>query len=79
LQTAQRKSGVSAYDFAVVYAGFRDTDKTLEWLEKAYIERSGRMANLGVHPQFAFLRKELRFQNLVDKMWGVKLIGNSTP
>jgi serine/threonine-protein kinase len=79
LQTTQRKSGVSAYDFAVVYAGFRDTDKTLEWLEKAYIERSGRMANLGVHPQFAFLRKELRFQNLVDKMWGVKLIGNSTP
>jgi eukaryotic-like serine/threonine-protein kinase len=79
LQTAQRKGGVSAYDFAVVYAGFRDTDKTLEWLEKAYIERSGRMANLGVHPQFAFLRKELRFQNLVDKMWGVKLIGNSTP
>ncbi|MGB2636722.1 MAG: protein kinase [Candidatus Acidiferrum sp.] len=79
LQTAQRKSGVSAYDFAVVYAGFHDTDKTLEWLEKAYIERSGKMANLGVHPQFAFLRKEPRFQNLVDKMWGVKLIGNPTP
>ena len=79
LQTAQRKNGVSAYDFAVVYAGFHDTDKTLEWLEKAYIERSGRMVNLGVHPQFAFLRKEPRYQNLVDKMCGEKLIGVSVP
>ncbi len=79
LQTTQRKSGVSAYDFAVVYAGFHDIDKTLEWLEKAYIERSGRIVNLGVHPQFAFLRKEARFQNLVDKMRGEKLIGASTP
>ncbi len=79
LQTAQRKNGVSAYDFAVVYAGFHDTDKTLELLEKAYIERSGRIVNLGVHPQFAFLRKEARFQNLVDKMRGEKLIGVSVP
>jgi eukaryotic-like serine/threonine-protein kinase len=79
LQTTQRKNGVSAYDFAVVYAGFHDTDKTLEWLEKAYIERSGRIVNLGVHPQFAFLRKEARFQNLVDKMRGEKLIGVSVP
>jgi eukaryotic-like serine/threonine-protein kinase len=79
LQTAQRKNGVSAYDFAVVYAGFHDTDKTLDWLEKAYIERSGRIVNLGVHPQFAFLRKEARFQNLVDKMRGEKLIGVPVP
>jgi eukaryotic-like serine/threonine-protein kinase len=79
LQNAQRTMGVSAYDFAVVYAGFRDNNKTLEWLEKAYVERSGRIVNLAVHPQFAFLRKEARFQNLVDKMRGEKLIGASAP
>jgi TolB-like protein/Tfp pilus assembly protein PilF len=79
LQNSQGKRNVSAYDFAVVYAGFRDTNKTLEWLEKAYVARNGRLVNLAVHPQFAFLRKETRFQNLVEKMWGTKLIDKAQP
>jgi len=70
----QGRRYVSAYDFATVYAGLRDVGKTLEWLEKAYVERNGRLVNLGVHPQFAFLRNEPRFQNLVEKIWGTKLI-----
>lgn len=74
MQSAQEKNYVSPYDFAVVYAGFRDVNKTLEWLEKSYVERNGRLVNLAVHPQFAFLRKEPRFQNLVEKIWGIKLI-----
>jgi eukaryotic-like serine/threonine-protein kinase len=79
LQSTQRKTEVSAYDFAVIYAGFQDVNKTLDWLEKAYVERSGRLVNLAVHPQFAFLRNERRFQNLVEKIWGPKMIGTSTP
>jgi serine/threonine protein kinase/tetratricopeptide (TPR) repeat protein len=77
LQNGQERMDISAYDFAVVYAGLRDKDKTLEWLEKAYVERNGKMVNLAVHPQFAFLRKEPRFQNLIDKIWGIKLIGKA--
>ncbi|HYA62519.1 MAG TPA: protein kinase [Candidatus Sulfotelmatobacter sp.] len=75
MQTVQGKKYVSTYDFAVVYAGFRDVNKTLEWLEKGGVERNGRLINLAVHPQFAFLRKEPRFQNLVEKIWGTKFIG----
>lgn len=67
------KSYVSAYDFATVYAGLLDVNKTLDWLEKAYQERNGRLVNLAVHPQFAFLQKEPRFQRLVEK------IGNTKP
>jgi hypothetical protein len=67
------KKYVSTYDWATVYAGFLDVNKTLDWLEKAYEERNGRLVNLGVHPQFAFLQKEPRFQKLVEK------IGNTKP
>ncbi|HTZ31741.1 MAG TPA: protein kinase [Methylomirabilota bacterium] len=74
MQGEQGKQFVSGYDFATVYAGFRDAKKTLEWLEKAYVERNGRLANLGVHPQFAFLRNEPRFENLVEKILGKKLV-----
>ena len=77
LQEMQAEQGhlyVSGYDFATVYAGFQDVKKTLEWLEKAYVERNGRLANLAVHPQFAFLRGEPRFEILVDKIWGKKLL-----
>ena len=70
LQAAQGEKYVSTYNFAVVYAGFRDVNKTLEWLEKAYAERNGRLVNLGVHPQFAFLSQEPRFQELVAKIRG---------
>jgi serine/threonine protein kinase/tetratricopeptide (TPR) repeat protein len=79
LQQQQGKKYVSAYDFAVVYAGLRDVSKTLDWLEKAYVERNGRLANLGVHPQFAFLRNEPRWQHLVEKIWGTKLIEQAKP
>lgn len=75
MERVQGKRYVSTYDFAVVYAGLRDTNETLEWLEKGYVERNGRLVNLAVHPQFAFLRKQRRFQNLIEKIWGSKLIG----
>lgn len=75
MQAGQGKNYVSSYDFAVVYAGLHDAKNTLDWLEKAYVERNGRLTNLAVHPQFAFLRRESRFQDLVEKIWGTKLIG----
>lgn len=74
MQNVQEKKYVSAYDFATVYAGFKDAKKTLEWLEKAYVERNGRLANLEVHPQFAFLQAEPRFRNLVGKIRETKLV-----
>ena len=74
LQSEQSKQFVSGYDFATAYAGFKDVRRTLESLQKAYAERNGRLANLAVHPQFAFLRNEPGFQNMVEKIWGTKRI-----
>jgi tetratricopeptide (TPR) repeat protein len=65
---------VSGYDWAVIYAGFRDKEKTLSALEEAYKERNGRLVNLGVHPQFAFLKDEPRFQKLLGEI-GLNLTG----
>jgi serine/threonine-protein kinase len=66
---------ISTYDWAVIYAGFRDKEKTLKALEDAYDERNGRLVNLGVHPQFAFLRREPRFQKLLAQI-GLSLTGH---
>ena len=59
---------ISGYDWAMLYAGFRDKKQTLKWLEKAFADRNGRMVNLAVHPQFAFLRGEPAFQSLLRRM-----------
>jgi serine/threonine protein kinase/tetratricopeptide (TPR) repeat protein len=58
-------SYISAYDWAMAYSGLGNKAETLRWLQKAYEERNGRLVNLGVHPQFAFLRKEEAFQDLL--------------
>jgi serine/threonine-protein kinase len=68
LQNARGSKYVSTYDWAVIYAGFRDKGRTLEALEEAYQERNGRMVNLRVHPQFAFLNSEPRFQKLLAQI-----------
>jgi tetratricopeptide (TPR) repeat protein len=61
---------ISAYDWAMAYSGLGDKEETMDWLQKAYQERNGRLVNLGPHPQFAFLRKESAFQELVSR-WQV--------
>jgi tetratricopeptide (TPR) repeat protein len=59
---------ISSYDWAMLYAGFNDKQKTLGWLEKAFGERNGRLVNIAVHPRFAFLRQETGFQDLLRHM-----------
>ena len=68
----QGKSYVSSYDWAMIFAGSRDKAQTMKWLEQSYQERNARMANILVHPQFAFLHGDPRFQNLLSQMgWPV--------
>ncbi|HUN63551.1 MAG TPA: protein kinase [Candidatus Sulfotelmatobacter sp.] len=64
LQKKSRTQYVSEYDWATLYAGFQDEEKTLKALEAAYGERNPRLVNLAVHPQFAFLKGEPRFEKL---------------
>lgn len=65
---APRGKYISPYDWAVVYVGLGDKERALAWLEKAFEERNGRMVNVTVHPQFASLRGDPRFQDLLRRM-----------
>ncbi len=69
---------ISNYDWATLYAGFGDKERTLNALGKAYEERNGRMPNLAVHPQFAFLRGEPGFKKLLSQMGLLDVLQNET-
>jgi len=64
LMAASQKSYVSPYDIAIVYLGLDQRDDAFRWLEKAYQEHSVRLWNLKVHPRFAAVRSDPRFQDL---------------
>ena len=59
---------VSPYDIAVIYAGLEDTDRTFEWLNEAFQERSGLMVYMRSDPRFQPLRREPTFQDLLHRM-----------
>jgi len=59
---------VSAYDFAVVYAGMRETESVFAWLEKAHEERSTWLANLKADARFDVFHSDPRFQQLVMRL-----------
>jgi TolB-like protein/DNA-binding winged helix-turn-helix (wHTH) protein/Tfp pilus assembly protein PilF len=58
----------SAYQIAQAY-GFRgETDKTFEWLERAYKQRDGGLTDIKIDPQFKGLRHDPRYIELLKKM-----------
>jgi tetratricopeptide (TPR) repeat protein len=64
-----RHQFVSCATIAVVYAGFEDrVEPTMEWLEKAYEERSGLLIWLKVWPIFDHLRSDARFVRLLRRI-----------
>ena len=68
LQAQSKTEYISAYDFAVIYAGLDNREEVYRWLEKAREERSSRLANLKVHPWFDALRSEARFQSFLREL-----------
>jgi TolB-like protein/tetratricopeptide (TPR) repeat protein len=56
------------YYLAVIYTGLGDQEQALEWLEKAFQERSGALLYLNVEPRFASLRSNQRFRGLLRRM-----------
>jgi len=67
VQSSPRDS-VQARVFAWAYAGAKDKEETLAWLEKALAERSGEMVTLKVNPGYDFLRGDPRFQRLLGQV-----------
>jgi len=68
LEGALPQRYVSACDIAAVYAALQESDVALQWLEKAFAERSPRMVELGVEPIFDPLRTDPRFVDLVRRV-----------
>jgi len=59
---------VSPFNLAVVYGGLGDNERTLEWLEKAYNERSPSLSLLRLSPAFDGVRSDPRFNALVQRV-----------
>jgi len=53
---------------ALIYNGLGETDKSLDWLEKAFEQRDPKMAFLKVEPKWNNLRNEPRFIELMRRM-----------
>ncbi len=62
------KRYISSYDWAMIFAGQRDKTQTMKWLQQSFEERNARLANVLVHPQFAFLHGDPRFQELLSQI-----------
>jgi TolB-like protein/Tfp pilus assembly protein PilF len=59
---------VSPADIAEVYIWMGDNDRAMDWLQKAYDERSFAMVYLGVHPAYDPIRHDPRFLKLLERL-----------
>jgi len=58
----------SAYQIAEVYAFRSESDKSFEWLERAYEQRDAGVPDIKVDPVFSSLRRDPRFTELLKKL-----------
>ena len=69
LEGMSKQRYVSAYDFAVIYAGLKEKEQAFTWLEKAYDEHSLRPAWLKYDPRLDGLRADTRYLELVRRVF----------
>jgi serine/threonine-protein kinase len=67
LAAASGERHVSAYHLAAIHAALDDTTATLDWLERAYDERSPWIGYLGVDPRLDPVRSQPRFRRLLSQ------------
>jgi tetratricopeptide (TPR) repeat protein len=68
LKTAPKEEYVSPVYIALIYAGLRDHDQAMQWLQKGYAEHSEALTFIKVEPRFDSLRQDARFQQLLRHM-----------
>jgi tetratricopeptide (TPR) repeat protein len=68
LKEISQQRYVSAYSFALVYAGLGEKDQAFHWLEQGYQNRDWQMVHLNVDPMLDNLRSDARFANLVRRI-----------
>jgi TolB-like protein/class 3 adenylate cyclase/Tfp pilus assembly protein PilF len=58
----------SPYDRATIYSALRETDRAMEWLEKAVDERSVDVVWMRVDPRLDNVRSEAAFQKVLNRL-----------
>lgn len=59
---------VNSFEIALVYVGLGDNDQGIEWLNKAFGERSDQMIYLNADPRLDPIRSDPRFAELVRRV-----------
>ncbi|HSK63826.1 MAG TPA: protein kinase [Pyrinomonadaceae bacterium] len=67
LQALSERRYVTALYFAIVYAGLKDNDQAIEYLNKAYNDRHPGLVLIRIDPMFDALRSDERFKQLVKR------------
>jgi serine/threonine-protein kinase len=68
LKEQAKQKYISPYPLATVYAALGERDKTFEYLEKVYDERSYYVVFLNIDSVFDGLRSDARFQDLLHRI-----------
>jgi hypothetical protein len=65
---AAKTEYVSPFLLANLYALLGDRDQTFAWLEKSYAERSSKLTDLKVDPDFDGIRSDPRFADITRRI-----------
>ena len=68
LRARYEQGQATAYDLAVVYTGLKDMEQAFDWLQKAYMERSGGLLQITGDLIFDPIRSDERFNNLLRRL-----------
>jgi eukaryotic-like serine/threonine-protein kinase len=68
LTALSARQSVPADAVAMVYAGLGDRDRAFDWLERAYTAHSAALVSLTTDPDWAPLRDDARFADLVRRV-----------
>lgn len=68
MELESKKKYVSPYYFAIVYVGLGENEKALDWLDKAFADRSNGLVFMRVEPELDNLHSDPRFIALQQKL-----------
>lgn len=64
----QKYANGMAYQIAYIYASRKDPDRAFNWLERAYRQHDGGLADVKIDPMFRNLMGDPRYKALLRKM-----------
>jgi DNA-binding winged helix-turn-helix (wHTH) protein/TolB-like protein/tetratricopeptide (TPR) repeat protein len=67
-ERSSRQNYVDPIYIAGIYSGLQDSDRTLEWLEKGFNERSPALIYVKYDPRYGWLRSNPKFQDLLRRI-----------